>query len=99
MKALILTMIVFFSMNAFAMVPVSPEQMTEKQKDQLIQLLNELEPAMIESLLTEEALDWYIGQFTRGEMQDKLEGSELPVSTGAVDGIGGFDDPNAPQFL
>jgi hypothetical protein len=98
MRTLIASIAVFFSCNAFSMMDVSPDQMTPAQQVQLIQLLNQLQPEMLETLLTDEALDWYIGKFTRGEAEMK-EDTSLPVHTGQVDGIGGFDDPNLPKFL
>ncbi len=97
MKKLIATVLVFFSINVSAEWKVNPDQMTEQQKVQLLQVLNQLEPGMLETLLTEEALDWYIDQFSRGE--GEVEARDIEVTTGQVDGIGGFDDPNAPKFL
>ncbi len=99
MKAIIATLIVLFSLNTWATMDVTPDQMTEEQKIQLIQVLNQMEPELLETLLTEEALDWYISQFTRGEFEDDVEARDVHVGTGQVEGIGGYDDPNAPKFL
>lgn len=98
MKALFLTLIMTFSMQAQAL-SLSPEQMTPQQQAQLIQVLNQLQPEMLNTLLSEEGMDWYIDQFTRQSNNPDIEGSGQ-VSNGQIDWIGeGYDDPNAPQLM
>lgn len=90
-----MTFLMIFTINASANTTLSPDQMTPGQQAQLIQLLNQLEPGMIDTLLSDEALDWYIEKFTRGgEVQVNNNVSNDPTDIG-----GDYQDPNAPQFL
>ena len=98
MKALILTIFVLFTTNAFAL-DFTTDQLKPEQKILLIKALNQLEPEVLDAVLTDDALNWYIKQFQRGGMIDQLENQGFDVSIDPVEGIGGFDDPNAPTFL
>ena len=97
MKALLVTILVLFSFQASAL-DTNFEQMTKEQQVQLIKVLNTLEPEVLSAVLSEEALDWYIEQFNRLEATGVYP-EDVDVATGSVEGIGGFDDPDAPQFL
>lgn len=103
MKALILTLLaaLTFSLNAQAN-EITPDQMTPAQQQKLIQLLNQLEPEILDHILSEEALNWYIQQFNRMDAQETSEQGDLETFQsihGRKDlGFNPFNDPNAPKF-
>ena len=93
MKALIVTILVSLSFQAQA---ISPNQMDPEQKAQLIHALNQLEPEVLDNLLTDEALEWYSQQFSRNA---EVEDQDIPVFHGRADlGFDAFADKNAPTF-
>ena len=94
MKTLLISLLVLFSLNSQAMT-LNPGQMTPDQQAQLIDVLNQLDAEVIEGLLSEEALEWYINQFTREtEMGDLSTGTHSRIEF--VDNP--FQDPKAPRF-
>ncbi len=96
MKALILTLTLILSFHANAR-SLSPADMPLAQQAQLIQVLNQMEPEMLDSILSEEALDWYIGQFTRGGFSEESFNDEVLNTRIEMDG-NQFSDANAPVF-
>lgn len=97
MKTLLLTIALCLTMQANAFFAQSPDQLSKAEKNQLLEILNQMEPEMLERLLTEEALDWYIGQFSRGGEETEVQSIE--VTHGRVDVTNGvYYDPNAPVF-
>lgn len=98
MKALIAIILFSLSFQAQAMM-VDPNDMTGEQKTQLIKVLNQLEPEMLDTLLSEEALDWYIGQFSRTQASDLQDENNFETYHGRADiGYDAFADQNAPKF-
>ena len=97
MKALIIALFLSLSFQAQAL-DVTPDQMTSEQQTQLIQVLNQIAPEMLDTILSEEALEWYIGQFNRSgeveEQEDIFEAKHQRIEI-ANDA---FNDPNAPTF-
>lgn len=97
MKTLLLTIVLCFTMQANAFFAGSPDQLNETEKAQLLEVLNQMEPEVLERLLSEEALDWYLDQFTRGAEDTEMKSAE--VTHGKVDVTDGvYYDPNAPVF-
>ena len=94
MKTLLVTILFCFTANAQAM-HISPYDMTADQKEKLIDVLNQMEPEMIEKILSEEAMEWYIDQFTRGGKDH--EAFAAGITHGRVV-VGDYNDPNAPVF-
>ena len=95
MKALIMSLVVLFTMNVQAM-DFELDRMSDAQKTQLLSVLNTMEPEALEALLSEEAYDWYIQQFQR-------ETEEATDLTAAVHGriefeSNPYEDPKAPTF-
>ena len=96
MKALIITFFLSLNFQARA-TDVTPDQMTTEQQTKLIQVLNQLEPEMLTTILSEEAFEWYIQQFSRGGAEEAEVLSE--VKHQRIDfADDAFDDPNAPRF-
>ncbi len=99
MKNIIIALITTFSLNAQAQI-THPEQMPQEQKEQLIHVLNQMEPEMLSHILSEEALQWYIEQFSRDsrsyeEVQEDYAHfghSRLPYDGNP------YKDDNAPSF-
>lgn len=94
MKTTLLALAMIFTFNTQA-VAVTPNDITPEQQAQLIQVLNQLEPEVLESLLTEEAMNWYIEQFNRA---GENSGRGYNVTNGRLDIAGDYNDPNAPTF-
>lgn len=96
MKTLIATLFVFLSLNAQA-TDINLDEMSLENKQALLKVLNKMEPQVLETVLSEEALDWYVEQFQRPQFEDE---DNAEITTGRVDSIGhGFNDPKAPKFL
>ncbi len=98
MKTLLIAFIVSFGLNANAQI-TSPDQLPEEQRIQLIEVLNQMDPEMLTHILSEEALHWYIDQFSRetGEVTLDLEGNDSYHSRLPHDG-NPYQDPNAPGY-
>ncbi len=96
MKALIFTLIIGLSSLAQAREGINPEFMTAQQQIQLLQVLNQLEPEVLSSILSEEGLDWYIAQYNR--MADEGEIIVEEAHSRIDLGSNPYDDPNAPSF-
>ncbi len=96
MKALILSLLIGFSSQAYAMEKVNPAIMTSTQQAQLLNVLNQLDPEVLSDLLSDDGLDWYISQYNR------MSDSELEIIEEAhsrIDlGVNPYEDPNAPRF-
>lgn len=98
MKTILIAIIVCLSFNAEARVKmVSPDLLPDDQKTQLIQVLNQMTPEMLSSLLSEEAMQWYIEQFHRetgrgNELIEEIEHSRIPSLENP------YQDPNAPTW-
>jgi len=100
MKSIFFTFLFFFSINSFATAPAL-DQLDLEQKVQLIRLLNQMDHEVLEELLSEEALDWYIDQFQREESTPESSEDQVlfeVIQSGFDNGIGHFKDPFAPKY-
>ncbi len=100
MKFILFTITIIFSFNSWATTPAL-DQLDLEQKVQLLQLLNQMDDEVLENLLSEEALEWYIAQFQRTEIapqtSDELVLYEV-IQSGFDNGVGHFKDPFAPKY-
>jgi hypothetical protein len=101
MKTIIIAFILFFSFNSLARTSI---HLDLDQQKQLIQTLNQMDPEIVDTILNDEAYDWYMKQLE--DQRQNAEGLQAEtthapvISTGPVKGIGGdFNDPNAPQLF
>ena len=99
MKFILFTISIIFSINSWATAPTL-DQLDLDQKVQLIELLNQMDHQVLESLLSEEALSWYIDQFQRTEVAPQNAEEQVlfeVIQSGFENGIGHFKDPFAPK--
>lgn len=100
MKSILFTITIIFSFNSWASTPAL-DQLDLDQKVQLLQLLNQMDHQVLENLLSDEALDWYIGQFQRTESVPQTNEEQVlyeVIQSGFDNGIGHFKDPFAPKY-
>lgn len=95
MKAVLVLVLMLLTMNVQARF-TSPAQLSDLQQEQLIEVLNSLDPEILATIVTEETLDWYIEQFNR-PAQNETKAQSLKAIHGRLE-LSNFNHPNAPTF-
>ena len=97
MKKVLISFILLMSTQVFAFNV--DQQLIPQQEVKLLKLLNQMDPELLEELLSETGVEWYIkrtqqfeGQILDGETEFDSITQPAPVD------FGSYDDANAPKF-
>lgn len=97
MKKVLISLVLLVSTQAFAID--TDKQLIPQQEVKLLKLLNQMDPELVEELLSEVGVEWYIKRTQQFEGQTFSNDSEFEsVTQPAPVDFGSYDDANAPKF-
>lgn len=99
MKKIILSLMILASSKVWA--SNTDFQSLPQQEVKLLKVLQQLEPEMIEELLSDAGVEWYLENSKRIKatiLQNQNDGTFDPLIQPANLEFGDYTDPNAPKF-